>query len=336
METGDGDDDQAGTQAGRPLFAFLIRQGAATALTEFAEVGTAPEDGALLWVHLDLSDPASQDWLHGLPYSPDILETVAAPAERGRLHLEEGAIYGYLRDFRGDLEEGRMRGGTLNALVDAGLFVTGQRAPLRAVEELRRRVQHGAVSPRGAFQLLTEFFAALNDIGEDLLDDSSARLSELQEDILELGATEHQETLFRMRRDAYAIVRDMSFKRATLHEFLGEQLKHVAREDKRRLRVQTERYAALVEDAQDYAQHCHFLLEEGRAQIAEETNRSVRLLTILSATFLPATLLTGMWGMNVANIPFTNAAANGFWDVAGLIGVALVLIILAMRGLRIL
>lgn len=173
------------------------------------------------------------------------------------------------------------------------------------------------MKPRNAVELLAEFFAALNDIGEDLLDGFNERLTEMQEEILERGATRHQEALFRMRRDAYALVRDMAFKRATLYEFLREQLKQAPKEDKRRLRIQTERYAALVEDAQDYAQHCHFLLEEGRAQVAEETNRSVRLLTIISATFLPATLLTGMWGMNVDDIPFTSASSHGFWDVAG-------------------
>jgi hypothetical protein len=37
-----------------------------------------------------------------------------------------------------------------------------------------------------------------------------------------------------------------------------------------RFNHQIHRYAALVEDAQEYAKHCQFLLEELRAQVEEE------------------------------------------------------------------
>jgi CorA-like Mg2+ transporter protein len=78
------------------------------------------------------------------------------------------------------------------------------------------------------------------------------------------------------------------------------------------------RYAALVEDAQEYAEHCQFLLEELRAQLEEETNRNLHVLTMLSVIFLPATLIAGIWGMNVGGIPFSGSP-NGFWVVGGLI-----------------
>ena len=81
---------------------------------------------------------------------------------------------------------------------------------------------------------------------------------------------------------------------------------------------QIHRYAALVEDAQDYAEHCQFLLEELRAQVEEQTNRNVYILTMFSAVFLPATLIAGIWGMNVGGIPFSSSP-NGFWVVGGLI-----------------
>jgi hypothetical protein len=45
---------------------------------------------------------------------------------------------------------------------------------------------------------------------------------------------------------------------------------------------QIHRYAALVEDAQEYAEHCQFLVEELRAQVEEETNRNLYTLTMFS------------------------------------------------------
>ena len=88
---------------------------------------------------------------------------------------------------------------------------------------------------------------------------------------------------------------------------------------------QIHRYAALVEDARDYAEHCQFLLEELRAQVEEETDRNLYVLTMFSVIFLPATLIASMWGMNVGGIPFSGSA-NGFWVVVALIAAVFVLV----------
>ena len=40
------------------------------------------------------------------------------------------------------------------------------------------------------------------------------------------------------------------------------------------------------------------------AQVEEQTNRNLYILTMFSAIFLPATLIAGIWGMNVGGIPF--------------------------------
>ena len=92
-----------------------------------------------------------------------------------------------------------------------------------------------------------------------------------------------------------------------------------------RFNRQIHRYAALVEDAQDYAEHWQFLLEELRAQVEEETNRNLYVLTMFSVIFLPATLVAGIWGMNVGGIPFSGSP-NGFWVVGGLIAAVFALV----------
>jgi zinc transporter len=92
-----------------------------------------------------------------------------------------------------------------------------------------------------------------------------------------------------------------------------------------RFNRQIHRYAALVEDAQEYAEHCQFLLEELRAQVEEETNRNLYVLTMFSVIFLPATLIASIWGMNVGGIPFSGSA-NGFWVVAALIAAVFALV----------
>ena len=58
--------------------------------------------------------------------------------------------------------------------------------------------------------------------------------------------------------------------------------------------------------------NCQFLLEELRAQVEEETNRNLYILTMFSLIFLPATLIASIWGMNVGGIPFSGSPKTDF------------------------
>ena len=60
------------------------------------------------------------------------------------------------------------------------------------------------------------------------------------------------------------------------------------------------------------------LQEEAMAEVAQETNRSLRLLTVMSALMLPGTLVAGLFGMNVPGVPFEDAR----WGFAAAVALA--------------
>jgi zinc transporter len=125
----------------------------------------------------------------------------------------------------------------------------------------------------------------------------------------------------------------MAYKRTALLELARERPTLFSVEEFDRLNRQIHRYAALVEDAQEYAEDCQFLLEELRAQVEEETNRNLYVLTMFSVIFLPATLIASIWGMNVGGIPFSGSP-NGFWVVAALIAAVFALVAIFLFRFR--
>src|SRR5271169_5853033 len=162
---------------GRPLFAFAFRGGSGQALRDLAEADVAAGNADFVWVHLDLRDAAAQAWLCRRPWPPEIVETVAAPIQRGRLFITPDLIFGHLRDFRDVPDAVTLQAGSLCVVASRTLFFTGRQIPLVSVNELRRRVEAGVVRPASPVGLITEFFRALNDIGESLLQRDSERLS---------------------------------------------------------------------------------------------------------------------------------------------------------------
>jgi Mg2+ and Co2+ transporter CorA len=147
----------------RPLFAFAFHGGLGQALRGFAEADVAAGNADFVWVHLDLRDAGAQAWLRGRPWPPDVVETVAAPIQRGRLFIVPDLVYGHLRDFRDEPDAVTLQAGSLCVVASRTLLVTGRRIPLLSVKELRRRVEGWTVLPASPFGVIPEFFKALND-----------------------------------------------------------------------------------------------------------------------------------------------------------------------------
>jgi zinc transporter len=315
------------------MFAFAFRGGLLQAPKDLAEVDVAAGDADFVWVHLDLDDAAAQAWLHRRPWPPGVIEMAAAPIQRGKLFITPDLVYGHLRDFRDQPGAVTLQAGSLCIVASRKMLVTGRRIPLRAIEELRRRVEARRVVPAGPFGLITEYLKALNDIGERLLQEASERLRAVESKVLKRDGAPNREDVLEMRRRSTEVARDMAYKRTAMLDLARERPAPIPADEFDRLDRQIHRYAALVEDAQDYAEQCQFVLDELRAQVEEKTNRNLYILTLFSAIFLPASMITGIWGMNVGGMPLTENP-YGFLVVGGLIVVSFALVAIVLVRLR--
>ena len=56
------------------------------------------------------------------------------------------------------------------------------------------------------------------------------------------------------------------------------------------------------------------LQEELASRLAENTGRNLYVLSILTAVLLPMTLVTGIFGMNVAGLPGLSSQTSFWWS----------------------
>jgi zinc transporter len=98
----------------------------------------------------------------------------------------------------------------------------------------------------------------------------------------------------------------------------------------------------LLQDAEDFdrdagalQERARLLYEEMDTRLAAVTNRSLRILTILSTLILPATFIVGAFGMNLPAIPWANTH-GGFWWATGLCVAVVVGCYVALKRFRIL
>ena len=92
-----------------------------------------------------------------------------------------------------------------------------------------------------------------------------------------------------------------------------------------------QRLDALDHEIVALRERTRLLQEEITALTAEETNRHLYVLSILTTLFLPPTLVTGVFGMNTKGLPFTDNENAFLWASALMVGSAVAVYLLMRR-----
>ena len=117
-----------------------------------------------------------------------------------------------------------------------------------------------------------------------------------------------------------------------LEHLESEELKPPLRLAAERL---SQRFDGLTHEIEALRERARVLQEEIAHQLAEENNRHLHVLTVVTILFLPPTLIAGFFGMNLLGLPFSESGA-GFWAgvITALISSAAVYAVLRRFGIR--
>ena len=84
------------------------------------------------------------------------------------------------------------------------------------------------------------------------------------------------------------------------------------------LRGAVEQLEGLADELRLLDDRAVMLEGEIAGRLAEATNRNLYVLSIITTLFLPMTLVTGIFGMNVAGLPGTQDPGAFWWVVLGM------------------
>ena len=76
------------------------------------------------------------------------------------------------------------------------------------------------------------------------------------------------------------------------------------------------------------------MLDAHLSNVSNRLNEVMKVLTVVATIFMPLTLLTGIWGMNVPLPRFPGSEAAQFWWVFGIMTAVVVLMLAIFRRRR--
>jgi magnesium transporter len=98
-----------------------------------------------------------------------------------------------------------------------------------------------------------------------------------------------------------------------------------------RFRDVYDQFVRLSEEAILFQDRITGVLEAHLSSVSHRLNVVVKVRTVISTIFLPLTVLTGMWGMNVPLPTFPGGEMVQFWWVGAMIAAIAALMLLLFR-----
>lgn len=266
-----------------------------------------------LWLHLSLLDNRARAFLeHRAPLPEEARLTLVEQHARVHSQILPGGFVIVLRDLHHDFDSDPDGFGVLRAYVDSALMITCREHRLTCIGPLRAKLisEDVAATPFELFEALVrelvEGFARVSANLSDTIDDA-------EDEILVGHLAEQRSELGRVRRLLARLRRYVNANRSALLP-LPKRMDLLDAEQRQRFREVIELLDAVGQDLELVTERARLLQEEIAGRQGEATNRNLYLLSILTTTLLPITLITGIFGMNVGGLPFA-VSDHGFWSV---------------------
>lgn len=278
-----------------------------------------------VWLHIDLIDARIEGLIEQGRLGPSRLAAATFARDGHQRVVIEGGHVGLVladreREFGGKV--GEEPSGRLHCLLGPSYLVSGRRHATAGAEAAREVVLAGEIVPSPA--RLLEMI-----VGDVIasLDGASVRFSDaidtIEDRVLDETCADDAGALAPIRRRAVRLNRQLAGLRAVFHRLEAET------DDENDALPETvvtmaarvvQRLDSLHRDMHVLAERSRLLQDEIAARNVAETNRKLHTLSILTALFLPPTLVTGVFGMNTKGL-FLAEFENGSTLALG-IGVA--------------
>jgi zinc transporter len=285
-----------------------------------------PAGSDFLWLHFNLAHAAAEPWLRAhSALHESYYEALHDGSRSSRIERVSDSLFAVVNDLTFHFAFEASDVASLWVSARQHLVITARRSPLRSVDALRTSVRRGD-HVGSSIALLDHLLRDQADELQRIARKASDRVDEI-EDALLAGRTQRLSAeLAQLRRMAVRLQRLLAPEPGAFYRVLASPPEWVTLEDRQRLQQASEEFSVVLRDIGSLQERIKLLQDESAARVAEENNRSLFILTMVTVLALPINLMSGLFGMNVGGIPF-HQHPIGFWLVAALIAIVTALIV---------
>jgi magnesium transporter len=268
------------------------------------ESATAP-DTKLLWLDIqgDLSQEAGEELTRVLGWHPIVIENFHLSTSRPKLINFDRYSQVTLHALNLSAPKDEAHTIEIDIAISKTYLVTYHRHPVQSIEETLADLQKGRLTSVGPDQLLYHIVSHLVDKYAPAIESKKDLIAALEEEALYNPGPDLLERIVLVRDEIIELGLAMAPQQLILAQMGAGVCRHVRPFIRPYFRDAESRLRNLIDEQNSFKEMLANSLELYRSAMSSRTNNTMKVLTAMSALFLPLTFLTGLFGMNV-DLPF--------------------------------
>jgi zinc transporter len=274
------------------------------------------------WLHLNYTHRQSAEWLQSTAQIPDaVRDALAGDSMRPRVSRLGDGFMIVLRSVNHNSDARPDQLVAMRVFINDKLIVSTRRRKVFAVDEVLTDLQNGN-GPIDCGSWLVDVCDALTDHTSEFIEELHDKIIEMEDALLDQRMPARGE-LGLLRKQLIVMRRYMAPQRDVYARLASEKLGWMDDSERRRMQEIADRLGRGLDDLDAGVARTAILADEVASQMAESMNRRTYTMSLMAMIFLPATFLTGLFGVNLGGIP------GGEWHY-GFTIFCLLLVILAL------
>jgi magnesium transporter len=292
-----------------------------------------PASNVVLWV--DLAEPTADeariltDVFHFHPLSvEDALSEIHSP----KVEQYPGYLYLILHGIDFDHAEREFATRDVDFFLGRNYLVTVHDSRSRSIAKLRMICDtHEHVLAEGPAAVMHRIVDSMVENYRPEIDALEEQIDRLEEEAIVGQQRELMSSILAVKRDLASLRRVVVPQRDVVGRLARREFPLINDEITYRFRDVYDQFVRLTEEAILFQDRISGVLEAHLSSVSNRLNVVVKVLTVISTIFLPLTVLTGMWGMNIPLPMFPGGEMVQFWWVGGMIAAIVVVMLLLFR-----
>jgi magnesium transporter len=278
-----------------------------------------PSSQVTLWA--DVVKPTEEDFRvlsEVFKFHPLSVEDARSSLQFPKVEPYPGYLYLVLHGI--DLTKGQTQFATrdIDFFVGRRFLVTVHDGDSRSIARFREVCdRHDRVMAEGPVGVLHRIVDSMVDNYRPAIEELEDRIGKIEE--LAFAGEQHMvRKVLKLKRDLSHLRRVLIPQRDAVGRLARREFGEISDEMAYRFRDVYDHVARYTEETILFQDRVTGILEVNLSTISNRLNQVMKVLTVMSTIFLPLTVLTGMWGMNVPLPNFPGGPEVQFWWVAGI------------------
>jgi zinc transporter len=261
-----------------------------------------PEKGTI-WLHLDYTNDKAVQWLRDESgISPIICEALMEEETRPRVLTSDDGLLLILRGVNFNPGSDPEDMVSLRLWFDKNRIISMRHRKVMAIDDIKKALE-SSNGPDSQIDFLKTVVERITDRMGDIVSEIDDTVDELEDSVLTAESYELRSKLAVIRRQTISLRRYIAPQRDVLTRLYNERISWLSDQERAYIREIAERTTRYVEDLDSARDRAAITNEELNSRLSEQMNKTMYIISLVAAIFLPLGFLTGLLGINVAGIP---------------------------------